>query len=125
MRKLSESYGENQVLRFDTVKLNDGNGYNIGTGKFTAPVGGVYLFWGHVTSYNDGSFALKLMTKHGEGARGWTSTGLKNGAATVTYVMRVEKGEQVWFAISPRPANSVSSVEGDNQYSSIGGVLIS
>lgn len=33
-----------QLLRFDQVLLNDGNGYKIDSGKFIVPLSGVYLF---------------------------------------------------------------------------------
>jgi len=34
----------NQVVMFPSVTYNEGSGYNSSTGKFTAPVSGVYAF---------------------------------------------------------------------------------
>jgi hypothetical protein len=33
------------VLHFPTVHLNDGNGYDVTSGFFTAPVAGTYVFF--------------------------------------------------------------------------------
>ena len=38
------SIGQNQVLVFNKVILNDGNGYSMYSGVFTAPIAGVYHF---------------------------------------------------------------------------------
>ena len=40
------------VLKFNSVQENVGSGYNSSTGRFTAPVGGVYVFTGAILQTN-------------------------------------------------------------------------
>ena len=43
----SSGFTHNQTLVFNTAHLNVGSGYNTSTGKFTAPITGVYFFYHH------------------------------------------------------------------------------
>lgn len=45
--------GKDQVLVFDVVGNNIGNGYNTGTGFFTAPVAGSYVFFLAMQRYGE------------------------------------------------------------------------
>ncbi|XP_045204780.2 uncharacterized protein LOC123557399 [Mercenaria mercenaria] len=47
---LQDHLGVNQVVKFDRVITNDGNGYNTHTGVFTVPVTGTYMFIFYVSS---------------------------------------------------------------------------
>ncbi|KAL3854123.1 hypothetical protein ACJMK2_013401, partial [Sinanodonta woodiana] len=52
-------------ITYDRVFLNQGGGYNNGTGVFTCPHGGAYVFLFHGISDSDGQLWLELM-KNGE-----------------------------------------------------------
>ena len=39
-----DNLGADQVIVFNQVQLNDGNGYSKQTGAFTVPISGVYVF---------------------------------------------------------------------------------
>lgn len=42
---------KNHIIKFERVLVNEGNGYDPSTGKFTAPVDGVYFFsWTYHTN---------------------------------------------------------------------------
>lgn len=49
------------TLVFDSIKINDGNGYNISDGIFTARRTGVYAFHWSVTIYNDSWASVELV----------------------------------------------------------------
>ncbi|KAL4227203.1 hypothetical protein ACF0H5_012649 [Mactra antiquata] len=85
---------------FDIVGLNNGNAYDSDTGKFTAPVNGVYLFSmkiGNPTS-KPGNFALVKASSHGkkflEYAFGGHTSGWSMGGTTT--VTQLVKGDSVW-----------------------------
>nr|XP_022295459.1 complement C1q-like protein 2 [Crassostrea virginica] len=42
--KSSSNYGSRQTVKFDSILVNDGNGYDDRTGVFTCPVAGTYMF---------------------------------------------------------------------------------
>jgi hypothetical protein len=42
--------GQGQILKFDLIVSNQGNGYNRNTGEFTAPSAGTYAFYMNVST---------------------------------------------------------------------------
>ena len=42
--KSNTNYGSRQTVKFDSILVNDGNGYDDRTGVFTCPVVGTYMF---------------------------------------------------------------------------------
>jgi hypothetical protein len=49
-RSKSKSLGPGEIILFDHIWTNVGNGYNLNTGKFTAPKGGLYQISGTIMS---------------------------------------------------------------------------
>ena len=52
--------GHNQVIKYKGVRINEGNGYDIGTGIFTAPMSGLYLFSIFVEDDHDPNLRTQL-----------------------------------------------------------------
>lgn len=87
----------NTIIKFQKVELNEGRGYDPATGKFTAPVDGVYSFsWTYHT--NKGSIAYlggfvdgtqRTYIGTWTQASGWQST-------TGNFVIKLKKGNQFW-----------------------------
>lgn len=88
---------KNTIIKFGDVLVNEGKGYNRTTGKFTAPLDGVYSFsWSYCTdkgsnAYVGGYVDNKLITKitsYGQ-ASSWKNT-------SGHLVINLKKGNQFW-----------------------------
>uniref|UniRef100_K1R4Q7 Collagen alpha-2(VIII) chain n=1 Tax=Magallana gigas TaxID=29159 RepID=K1R4Q7_MAGGI len=87
----------NTIIKFQKVQVNEGGGYNPATGKFTAPVDGVYSFsWTYHTNkgsvaylggYVDGTIRTYIGTY--TQANTWQSQ-------TGNLVIKLKKGSQFW-----------------------------
>uniref|UniRef100_K1QKY2 Complement C1q tumor necrosis factor-related protein 3 n=1 Tax=Magallana gigas TaxID=29159 RepID=K1QKY2_MAGGI len=85
------------IIKFGQVLVNEGSGYSPTTGKFTAPLDGVYSFsWTYCTpkgsnAYLGGYVDGKLITKisNYEQASGWKNT-------SGHLVIKLKKGNQFW-----------------------------
>lgn len=96
----------NAIIKFGNVLVNNGSGYNPITGKFTAPLDGVYSFsWTYCTNkgsnaylgrYVDGE--LITLTSNDGQTSAWKNT-------SGHLVTKLKKGSQFWvqvFAYSPK-----------------------
>lgn len=87
----------NTIIKFGKVLVNEGSGYSPTTGKFTAPVDGVYSFsWTYCTPKGSNAYLCgyvdgKLMARISNYAQ--TNT-WKNTAGH--FVIRLKKGNQFW-----------------------------
>uniref|UniRef100_A0A8W8LX21 C1q domain-containing protein n=1 Tax=Magallana gigas TaxID=29159 RepID=A0A8W8LX21_MAGGI len=87
----------NTIIKFGKVQVNEGSGYNPATGKFKAPVDGVYSFsWTYHTNkgsvaylggYVDGTIRTYIGTN--TQASPWQSQ-------TGNLVIKLKKGSQFW-----------------------------
>lgn len=85
------------IIKFGNVEFNDGNGYNQSTGKFIAPVDGIYSFlWTY--HIQKGSSVYLCGFVNGK-LRAYTGTYLsatpwqnKSGQ----FVAKLKKGDQFW-----------------------------
>nr|XP_022300323.1 collagen alpha-2(VIII) chain-like [Crassostrea virginica] len=90
----------NTIIKFDRALVNEGNGYDPNTGKFTAPVDGVYSFaWTYHTNrgsnaylggYVDGKLTAYVGIKHQSSQ--WENT-------SRNLVIKMKKGSQFWIQI--------------------------
>nr|XP_022300321.1 complement C1q tumor necrosis factor-related protein 3-like isoform X2 [Crassostrea virginica] len=86
------------IIKFDRVDLNDGNGYDPNTGKFTAPVDGVYYFlW--TFSINKGTIAYLCGTVDGTCRSHVATYDLASKAEQISghLVTRMKKGNRFWI----------------------------
>ena len=91
--------GSHAVLKFDRIVSNIGNGYSTDTGRFTAPVSGVYAFSLVVMSTNAHGGADLALVKGGVDlghvwTEGATDIGDKGSTQVATHL---DEGEQVWI----------------------------
>ena len=81
----------NNTVIFNDVKCNDGGGYNVGNGVFTAPEAGTYMF---MTTANSGGRNTNYhMYLHVNGIQ-WGRTYTPE-SSTMHIVVNLNKGDQV------------------------------
>jgi hypothetical protein len=88
----------NTTIRFRDVKLNKGNGYNPGTGIFTAPEDGVYSFIWTILSNKGGTVYLGAVVDNVDQVH----TCINNqGSVHITtsghLLQELKKGSRVWI----------------------------
>ncbi|XP_069111502.1 complement C1q-like protein 4 [Argopecten irradians] len=86
------------ILKFDTIHLNEGNGYNSSTGVFTCPVSGTYKFtWSVQIQNTDWGHALVDFMLNGT-TKGFTITfGPKEYTSSNTVILRLKFGDRIWL----------------------------
>ena len=111
----------NDAIKFNDVSINVENGYNPGTGKFTAPVDGIYLisvsylqqngYTSHVQLIKDGAVYTELHAYH------------KNyDQLSKTVLIQLKKGQNIWVRLVK---SSTYAVYGGGKYTTFSGYLIS
>lgn len=100
LSKDQDHIGLSQTIKFDHVLLNDGNGYSVHSGTFTAPTDGVYMFT-YLFAHGGaviGQVWLELMKNGNKINAGVTDTfhtyqDLQGGNVAI---IRVQAGDAIW-----------------------------
>lgn len=98
----------NTIIKFGNVLVNEGSGYNPTTGKFTAPLDGVYSFsWTYCTNkgsnaYLGGSVDGKLIARisNYDQKNTWKNT-------SGHLVIKLKKGNQFWVQVFSQTAQHI------------------
>ncbi|ESO05252.1 hypothetical protein HELRODRAFT_77797 [Helobdella robusta] len=105
------------AIIFDTVFINEGNGFDSSTSKFICPVGGSYLFSAHILSQLQLDVYAWIMLNdkhqlplHGNGRAG-------HGSDSQTIILPLKAGDKVWVLINKDSATF-------NDYSTFSGFLL-
>lgn len=82
------------IIKFGNVEFNDGNGYDPTTGKFTAPVDGVYSF---LWTYNSSSkvYLCGFVNGKPRAFSGTQTTSWQNTSGH--FVAKLKKGDKFWI----------------------------
>ena len=109
------------AIKFNDVSLNIGSGYNPSTGKFTAPVDGIYQisfsylqrngYSSHVQLIRDGNVYTELHANH-----------KSYDQLSKTVLIQLKKSQTVWVRLVK---SSSYAVHGVNRYTTFAGYLIS
>ncbi|XP_077997915.1 uncharacterized protein LOC144451031 [Glandiceps talaboti] len=102
-----EPVSSNQVIVYDKVYSNDGNGYNTSTGKFTCPVSGMYYFMFSGMRVQNAHELLACLIKNteqlpciwvdDEGTR-------EHGAASTSVIIDLQQGDEIWVRLDSHNA---------------------
>ncbi|XP_046440964.1 complement C1q tumor necrosis factor-related protein 3-like [Daphnia pulex] len=85
----------NSPIPFEFARVNEGNTMNITSGKFTAPLTGIYFFSITGIWYNTN---LRFYLN---GNSFWRSAGIGSSSVSLTFqsVLNLKKGDQIWVQI--------------------------
>ncbi|KAK7499406.1 hypothetical protein BaRGS_00009381 [Batillaria attramentaria] len=88
--------GQNQPIKFDVVQYDVGNGYEKGSGTFTAPVAGTYVFFLGLQRHGSDEETIILAIKKGDATIGVAEAGYspyEHGSMLVT--AHLERGDVI------------------------------
>ena len=92
---------------FETVNLNEGNGYDPSTGIFTAPAAGMYVFdWTTLTQYGK-DVLTSLVVNNNFKSWNYCRNGSSNThlSCSKMTVVKLKQGDQVWIVVFTETAN--------------------
>ncbi|WAR16136.1 hypothetical protein MAR_030730 [Mya arenaria] len=111
-----------EVIVYERVKTNEGNGYNATTGTFTAPAQGLYLFIMQKCSPPNKYSYLQIM-KEGSGLLTSAHYDEDNHSCSSSQAfVQLDFGETVWIHCS-RGGPNAQLYEDSNHWNSFGGAL--
>ena len=119
----NENLDNNEVVKFDKVWTNIGNGYDSSSGVFTAPRGGVYQFSCSAMTLSGKTLRLHLMKNDQRTVSLYPGTSGHN-MGTLNMVLELKKGDRVYIKHLGSGSNSLYSEAGYN-YSMFSGYFIS
>ena len=88
--------GIDDVVKFDDVKVNRGQGYNPSTGVFTAPRKGMYLFTCMIMSNSSNDVQYGLNKNDALYIKGYSNKSAY-ATSTISDVLEMKKGDRVFI----------------------------
>ncbi|XP_060553419.1 complement C1q-like protein 4 [Ruditapes philippinarum] len=90
------SLDTSQILILQTVRLNEGNGYDNVLGVFTAPVTGLYFFVAHICNYAGRGIHYDIMLEHNTIAKSTQFNNVQYDCSSTSAVTMVTKGQRAY-----------------------------
>ena len=107
-------------LQFNIVDCNDGQGYNVSTGVFTAPMAGMYHFYWSLLFVSGGNVRIDFKLNGTEKVRSYRYTDDGHHSSTSGSIyLRLKVGDRVYLE-ADRDGGKIHS----DRYSTFGGELI-
>ncbi|XP_060602812.1 complement C1q-like protein 4 [Ruditapes philippinarum] len=85
----------NRPLIFPVCTVNEGNGYNVKTGAFTAPVAGLYTFNAHLCNKPGTHMVFAIVKGSDQLAVSTTYENTGSGCGFVNTIVRLKRGDVV------------------------------
>ncbi|CAC5380239.1 unnamed protein product [Mytilus coruscus] len=97
LSKTIDKLGSHQIIEYDKILLNDGNGFDIRHGHFTAPLKGTYLLSVNIIAESGHAMALDLVN-NGKPITAFYAEA-KTGADSQSnaFPVHLEQGDMVWI----------------------------
>ncbi|XP_060585065.1 uncharacterized protein LOC132741007 [Ruditapes philippinarum] len=111
-----------QVIVYQTVPLNEGNGYDRKTGIFTTPVTGLYQFSAHICNQDNAMFVYAIVLE-GETIALSTQRDMPSSCNTVNALTVASAGQQVSVQ-GVHMSKSYQVIENPHRKNSFNGVLL-
>lgn len=121
---LDSSLDTNQIVIFQNILLNEGNGYDNVIGTFTAPATGLYYFTAHVCNNGGVGFYYNIILEHNIITASTKFNNVQSDCGTVTVITKVTKGNRVWIKCTSGNTSSQLSESSSNRRNSFIGVLL-
>jgi hypothetical protein len=101
-------------LTFPHVITNEGNGYNPNDSVFTAPVGGLFVFYSSLESYGQEPFGCDIVLNGNAKVQVYTyaNNNLGTQSASNMAILRLQKGDRIWMKVA-----TANRVNGNPTYS--------
>jgi len=115
------SFSTNDIIIFTNVTMNQGSGYSRTTGKFTAPLSGLYLFVKQICS-GGGNYAYTQFVYNNNMVLRSSTSSSYNQCASAQIYLHLSKGDQVWVKLTST-AGSIYSYH-DSGTTNFAGALI-
>ena len=112
--------GQHQIVEYDKVLTNIGNGYDSRHGHFTAPIKAVYLFSCSMMNMEGSSIHLEIV-KNGIRVAHLYSDDDDYSMATQVVIVLLEKGDMVWVRHSDTASSR--SLNGGGYNTFVGTIL--
>lgn len=93
---VDKSLDTSQILVLQTVRLNEGNGYDNVLGIFTAPVTGLYFFIAHMCNYASRGMYYDIILEHSTIARSTQYNNVQYDCSSSNALAIVTKGQRVY-----------------------------
>ena len=88
--------GINDVVKFDKVTVNRGQGYNPSTGVFTAPRKGLYHISCSIMAYSSNNVYYQLNHNNAFHTYGYSHAG-ENTVSSINALVEMKKGDRVFI----------------------------
>jgi hypothetical protein len=113
-----------KILIFTTATTNEGSGYDISTGIFTAPVGGVYQFIVHYCTNSGHHSPLALVLSGNVIALSSNYDAGYYTCSSFSAVIRVKSSEKVWVKCLYGSSSSYGLYKDSWRMNSFSGILV-
>lgn len=120
---IDKSLDTNQILILQTVRLNEGDGYDNVLGTFTAPVTGLYLFTAHVCNYSGRGVYYDIVLEYTTIARSTQFNSAQYDCSSVSAITMVTADQRVWVTCTSGNSNN-QLYEDSHRQTSFAGVLL-
>nr|XP_014340792.1 PREDICTED: complement C1q and tumor necrosis factor-related protein 9A [Latimeria chalumnae] len=105
----------NTPIKFTKVFYNDQNVYNINTGKFTAPVSGIYFFTYEITVYNDNVW-VTLRKNDNIIQYTYFVYYQKTSHTSGSSLLNLRKGDEIWLQVHDNANGLYSDSDDDTTF---------